>query len=94
VLAETGMRAERVSPGFGTRATEDADRSEIGQRRVHDPLAVAVAGLLPKAGVPPPLQATATLAGTGQIAPSPVQQRTMSRTDRMPTVSPRSSTIR
>jgi len=24
VLAETGMRAERVSPGFGTRATEDA----------------------------------------------------------------------
>jgi hypothetical protein len=23
VLAETGMRAERVSPGFGTRATED-----------------------------------------------------------------------
>jgi primosomal protein N' (replication factor Y) len=25
VLAETGMRAERVSPGFGTRATEDAE---------------------------------------------------------------------
>ncbi len=24
MLAETGMRAERVSPGFGTRATEDA----------------------------------------------------------------------
>ncbi len=25
MLAETGMRAKRVSPGFGTRATEDAD---------------------------------------------------------------------
>jgi hypothetical protein len=34
VLAETGMRAERVSPGFGTRATEDT-----GQRRVHGLLA-------------------------------------------------------
>jgi hypothetical protein len=31
VLAETGMRAKRVSPGFGTRATEDA-----GWRRVSD----------------------------------------------------------
>ena len=28
------------------------------------------------------------LAGTGQIAPSCVQQRTMSRTDRIPTISP------
>jgi hypothetical protein len=24
LLAETGMRAQRVSPGFGKRATEDA----------------------------------------------------------------------
>jgi hypothetical protein len=28
VLAETGMRAKRVSPGFGTRATEDAARDD------------------------------------------------------------------
>ena len=37
---------------------------------------------------------TAALAGTGQIAPSSVQQRTTSRTERIPTVSPRSTTIR
>jgi hypothetical protein len=28
VLAETGMRAKRESPGFGTRATEDADPAQ------------------------------------------------------------------
>src|SRR6185437_1520002 len=34
VLAETGMRAKRVSPGFGTRATEDAAaRSVYGRLR-------------------------------------------------------------
>ena len=41
-----------------------------------------------------PSHPTATRAGTGQIAPSSVQQRTTSRTDRIPTVSPPSRTIR
>jgi hypothetical protein len=36
VLAETGMRAERVSPGFGTRADKDA-----AWRRVIGPLGAA-----------------------------------------------------
>ena len=41
-----------------------------------------------------PSHPTATRAGTGQIAPSSVQHRTMSRTERIPTVSPPSRTIR
>src|ERR1035437_3437774 len=52
-----------------------------------------MARLLPKQGCHPS-HPTAALAGIWQIAPSPVQQRTMSRTERIPTVSPPSRTIR
>ena len=41
-----------------------------------------------------PSYPTAALAGTGHIAPSSVQQRTTSRTERIPIVSPCSTTIR
>ena len=41
-----------------------------------------------------PYYPAAAPAGTGQIAPSSVQQRTTSRTERIPTVSPCSTTIR
>jgi hypothetical protein len=38
VLAETGMRAKRVSTGFGTRATEDAATRRIDGSLVLNPL--------------------------------------------------------
>jgi hypothetical protein len=38
VLAETGMRAKRVSTGFGTRATEDAAPRRIDWSLVLNPL--------------------------------------------------------
>jgi hypothetical protein len=47
----------------------------------------------PAARAPPGTRPQA-LTGTGQIAPSSVQQRTTSRTDSTPMVSPCSSTIR
>jgi hypothetical protein len=76
---------------FGAQASQIED---AGTRRVHGTLAVVVAACSPKQACHLPLHPTATLAGTGQIAPSSVQQRTMSRTDRTPTVSPRCRTIR
>src|SRR5215831_3853325 len=62
-----------------TRGPDEEARAPASPRQAQGPL---------------PSHPTAALAGTAHKAPSSVQQRTTSRTERIPTISPRSTTIK
>ncbi len=78
-----GTPSPRDGVGEAPRVVPPTTRGPIGGGATRSP-----------AGASPLSHPTAAPAGTGQTAPSVVQQRTMSRTERMPTDSPPSMTIR